>query len=78
VLALVLVVFVRFFLSRKERWWAFYCLVSALLLLLTFFGSFTVPLLTVRLLRLGTLIGWMAASMIAIKLLNTPDTAQHT
>src|SRR5437588_3648137 len=37
-LAAALAVFVRLFLARKERWWAFYCLSSAVLLLLFFFG----------------------------------------
>jgi hypothetical protein len=31
-----------------------------------------------RTLRLAVLIGWMAASLVAIKLLSTPDTTQHT
>jgi hypothetical protein len=78
VLAAALGVFVRFFLARKERWWAFYCLASAVLIILFFFGSFTSAVLTARFLRLGTLVGWMAASVIAIKLLCTPDTTQHT
>jgi hypothetical protein len=78
VLAAALAVFVRFFLARKERWWAFYCLVSAVLILLVFFGGISNPVLMARTLRLGTLIGWMAASLVAIKLLSTPDTAQQT
>jgi hypothetical protein len=78
VLAAALGVFVRFFLARKERWWAFYCLASAVLIILFFFGSFPSAVLTARFLRLGTLVGWMAASVIAIKLLCTPDTPQHT
>ena len=78
VLAAALAVFVRYFLARKERWWAFYCLASAVLLLLSFFGGISNPVLMARTLRLGTLIGWMAASVIAIKLLCTPDTTQQT
>jgi hypothetical protein len=66
-LAAALGVFVRFFLERKERRWAFYCLSSAVLLILSFFAGG--PLF----LRLATLVGWMAASLIAIKLLCTPD-----
>src|SRR5438874_4236536 len=77
VLAAALGVFVRFFLERKERWWAFYCLASAVLIILFFFGSFPSAVLTARFLRLGTLVGWMAASVIAIKLLCTPDTREH-
>src|SRR5207253_2561226 len=77
VLAAALAVFARFFLARKERWWAFYCLASAVLILLVFFGGISNPVLMARTLRLGTLVGWMAASVIAIKLLCAPDTAQH-
>ncbi len=78
VLAAALGVFVRFFLERKERWWAFYCLASAVLLLLFFFGGINSAVLMARFLRLATLCGWMAASVIAIKLLCTPDTPQQT
>jgi hypothetical protein len=78
VLAAALAVFVRLFLTRKERWWAFYCMASAVLLLLFFFGGINSAVLMARFLRLGTLIGWMAASVIAIKLLCTPDTPQQT
>jgi Protein of unknown function (DUF998) len=72
VLAATLGVFARFFLARKERWWAFYCLASAILIILFFFGSFPSAVLTARFLRLGTFVGWMAASVIAIKLLCAP------
>lgn len=73
-LAAALGVFVRFFLERKERWWAFYCLSSAVLLILFFFGGgFPGAALPAGFLRLGTLVGWMAASLIAIKLLCTPE-----
>jgi hypothetical protein len=76
-LAAALSVFVRFFLSQKERGWAGYSLASAVLLLLCFFGGFVDAGLMARLLRLGVLIGWMAASVIAIKLFSTPDTLHH-
>ncbi len=78
VLAAALVVFARYFLARKERLWAFYCLASAVLLLLLFFGGINNAVLMARFLRLATLIGWMAASVIAIKLLYAPDTPQQT
>ncbi|HEX8036026.1 MAG TPA: DUF998 domain-containing protein [Ktedonobacterales bacterium] len=78
VLTAALAVFARLFLARKERGWAFYCLASAVLLLVFFFGSFTNPALMGRFLRLGTLVGWMAASVIAIKLLSAPDAPQQT
>ena len=78
VLAAALGVFVRFFLERKKRWWAFYCLASAVLLLLFFFGGINSAVLMARFLRLATLVGWMAASVIAIKLLCAPDTSERT
>ena len=74
-LSAALMVFVRLFLAWKERWWAFYCLASAVLFLLIFFTGFTNAAFTARTLRLAVLIGWMAASLVAIKLLSTPDTA---
>ncbi len=77
-LSAALAVFVRLFLTWKERWWAFYCLASAVLILLIFFTGFSNAAFMARTLRLATLIGWMAASVIAIKLLCTPDTAQQT
>ena len=77
-LSAALAVFVRLFLAWKERWWAFYCLVSAVLILLIFFTGFSNAAFMARTLRLATLIGWMAASLVAIKLLSTPDTTQHT
>lgn len=77
-LAAALLVFVRLFLAWKERWWAVYCLASAVLFLLIFFTGFTNAAFMARTLRLAVLIGWMAASLVAIKLLGTPDTAQHT
>lgn len=76
-LAAALVVFVRYFLAHKERGWASYCLVSAVLLLLCFFGSFMDATFTARLLRLGVFVGWMAASLIAIKLFNTLHQPEH-
>jgi hypothetical protein len=73
-LAAALGVFARYFLERKERWWACYCLSSAVLLILFFFSTGSPSAaLTAGFLRLGTLVGWMAASLIAIKLLCTPE-----
>lgn len=77
-LAAALLVFVRLFLAWKEHWWAVYCLASAVLFLLIFFTGFTNAAFMARTLRLAVLIGWMAASLVAIKLLGTPDTAQHS
>ncbi|HMA35488.1 MAG TPA: DUF998 domain-containing protein [Chloroflexia bacterium] len=70
-LTAALLVFVRLFLARKERGWAAYLLTSAVLILVIFFGGFTDATLMARTLRLATLIGWLAASVIAIKLLCT-------
>jgi hypothetical protein len=75
-LAAALLVFVRLFLAWKERWWAVYCLASAVLFLLIFFTGFTNAAFMARTLRLAVLIGWMAASLVAIKLVSTPDTTQ--
>ena len=77
-LAAALAVFARLFLARKERWWAFYCLASAVLLLLIFFTGFSNAAFMARTLRLATLIGWMGASVVAMKLLSTPDTFHQT
>lgn len=68
-LSAALVVFARLFLAWNERWWAFYCLASAVLLLFIFFTGFSNAAFMARTLRLATLIGWMAASLVAIRLL---------
>jgi hypothetical protein len=77
-LTAALAVFGRFFLARKEPWWAFYCIATAVLILLLFFGGINSSVLMARFLRLATLFGWMAASVIAIKLLSAPDLPQRT
>jgi hypothetical membrane protein len=77
-LAAALAALARLFLAHKERGWAFYCLASAVLILVIFFWGFTASALTVRTLRLATLVGWMAASVIAIRLFCTPETIQLT
>ncbi|GAC1457737.1 MAG: DUF998 domain-containing protein [Ktedonobacteraceae bacterium] len=76
-LSAALAVFVRLFLARKQYGWAFYCLASAGLILFIFFTGFTNIAFMARTLRLATFIGWMAASMIAIKLLCPSDTTQQ-
>jgi hypothetical protein len=75
VLAAALAVFVRFFLARKERRWALYCLASAILLLLFFIGGMVDTALTGGFLQLGVLCGWMAASVIAMRLVSAADPA---
>jgi hypothetical protein len=77
-LTAALAVFARLFFTRKERWWAFYCLASAVIILLLFFGGFAIATLGALVLQLAVFIGWMAASLVAIKLLRTPETAQQT
>ena len=51
---------------------------AGVLILLIFFTGFSNAAFMARTLRLATLIGWMAASLVAIKLLSTPDTPQQT
>jgi hypothetical protein len=77
VLSAALAVFVRLFLARKAHLWALYCAACAVVMLVLFFGSFTDPTLTARFLRLASVIGWMGASVVSMKLLRTPATAQH-
>lgn len=76
--AAALAVFVRFFLARRERGWAWYCLASVVLLLLCFFGGFVSAASGPLLLQFGVLVGWMAASVIAIKLFCMQGTARQT
>jgi|SRR5579859_5754164 len=76
VLAAALVALGRFFLARHARWWVVCCLGSAVLLLALFFGGINSPVLMARFLRVATLIGWMAASVIAMKLLSVSDQTQ--
>jgi Protein of unknown function (DUF998) len=75
-LTAALAVFGRFFLSRHEGWWAFYCFASAVLILVLFFGGINSAELMARTLRLATLIGWMAASLVAMKLLSAPENSR--
>jgi len=77
VLSAALAAFARLFLTRKERSWALYCAASAVCMLVLFFGSFVDPALTARSLRLASVIGWMGAAVVSMKLLRTPDTGQR-
>lgn len=76
--AAALAVFARLFFARKERGWAFYCLASVVLILVLFFGGFINATFGVRFLDLAVLIGWMGASLVAIKLLSTSETTHQT
>jgi hypothetical protein len=69
-LALALLAFRRAFLERNERSWALYATASAAALLVLFLTAGTVG--EARGLRLAVLIGWMAASLIALRL-SVPD-----
>jgi hypothetical protein len=71
-LAAALSVFVRYFVARRNWKWAAYLLVSVLLLLGLFFAGFTNAEFLARTLRLATGLGWMASSLVAVKLLRTP------
>lgn len=75
-LTAALAVLGRFFLARTERGWASYCFATAIVLLVLFFGGFTSAVYTARTLRLAILFGWLAASLIAIKLLYASDTSR--
>ena len=77
VLTAALGVFVRFFLARHERWWAVYCLASAVAVLVLFFGGINNPALVARTLRLAMFVGWMAASVTGMKLLSVTAAPQH-
>lgn len=64
-----LLAFGRRFWSRGQRVWAAYVVLSALVLLSVFFGTISNAEWMARGLRLGTLVGWLAASAVAVKLL---------
>jgi|SRR5579859_1427984 len=76
-LSTALAILSRYFLARKERGWALYLLASAVLMLVCLFGGFTNPELPARAVRLGVLIGWMAASIVAMRLFSDADASQH-
>ena len=65
-LAGALVAFALQFRRRRERGWALYALGSAVIVLVLFLAAGTDDW-EARALRLGTLVGWMAASLIAVK-----------
>ena len=73
--AVAVAIFVRYFQARHESWWAAYCGVSTLLMLVIFFSSFVAkngaPILDISL-----TIGWMAISLVAIKLLAAQRAAR--
>jgi hypothetical protein len=70
--AAALAVLTRHFLSRQERWWAVYVAASAVLMLATFIGSFTLATNGPLLLDVSLAIGWMGVSAVAMTLLAEP------
>lgn len=77
-LSVALLVFARYFLTRQARGWGVYCLASALLCLVFFFGGIDSPTLMARTLRAAVLVGWMAASLIAVRLLCDPKSGRES
>jgi hypothetical membrane protein len=65
--------FGRRFWSRGERAWASYVVLSAIVLLAVFFGTISNSEWMARGLRLGTLVGWLAASAVGVRLLGERD-----
>ncbi len=77
-LVAALLVLARYFFERMELLWGWYCLISGLLLLGTFFAGFGGAALMARFLRLGVVIGWGAASVIAIHFLRDVRGVQQS
>jgi hypothetical protein len=69
-LAISLVMFWRFFASEHQPGWASYAIVSAIIIVALFFGGVSSPLRLARMLRLATLVGWMAPAMVALRLMS--------
>lgn len=59
---------------REHRWLSYYCAASAVLMIVFFFGGIHNTTFMARSLRLATRVGWMAASVVAIRLLNAEDS----
>jgi hypothetical protein len=67
-LAVSLAMFWRLFRRERQRGWATYASLSGIIVVALFLGGVSGPLRLARMLRLATLIGWMAPSMVALKL----------
>jgi len=69
-----------YFLAKHVRGWGAYCIASAVVIMLLFFGGISNADWMARLIRLATLIGWLAPSLCATKLLSwrgaVPETSQ--
>jgi len=68
-LAGALIAFARRFWSEQRRGWSAYAVLSAVVLLMVFFGTINNAEWMARGLRLGTLVGWLAASAVGVNLL---------
>lgn len=64
-----------FFLAQRERAWGVYCIASAAVIMVLFFGGISNAEWMARLIRLATLIGWMAPSLCAVRLLSGASAA---
>lgn len=60
--------YTRHFHATRQTGWIVFCGASAILMLVSFFGSFTSQELTARLVDLGVVIGWIGNSVVAAKL----------
>lgn len=69
-------IFSRFFFVVKEHRFAFYCLISAILVFSTFIIGMSQPTILGPALQLAVIIGWSAPSFIALKLLNSQSKLQ--
>lgn len=77
-LAAAIASFGAYFLSRRERTWGAFCVAGAAVILVLFFGGINNAEYMARLIRLATLIGWLAPSLCAIKLLPAPSATAAT
>jgi len=69
-LTAALAVFARRFWAAREHWWAFYSSTTAVLIVVLFgLNGINSAVVMAGSLRLATLLGWMAASLIGVKLL---------
>lgn len=74
-LAAAMLSFGSFFLARGERGWGAYCIASAAVIMVLFFGGINDAEWMARMIRLATLIGWMAPALCARKLLSWQSAA---
>jgi hypothetical protein len=75
-LAAAITAFGAYFLGKRERAWGAYCMVSAAMIMVLFFGGINNTDWMARLIRVATLIGWLAPSPCAMKLLSSSGEPQ--